>query len=164
VLKFPLITAKATVELLIKSSQRERSGKMSLEKHPTAELAGFGFPYFPKAIEELNRLYDSGTTNFNGQCLEESGRRVAGYKQILCPTTDDKYMWFWGLVFNKGAGSVAVLFPWGTDEKKIDNSRADRSIAVYCKDCPEPGKDADEICELLAESFKVWLEDLNATD
>ncbi len=101
------------------------------KKQVRTKLKGHRGPFFPKIIDDLNKVYDEvGAT---GQTLQEIANKIWPPKDVKKdrPTTEDHYDWFWSLTFELTTGSIVVLFPWSQDWDKQDGVQMDRSIAVY---------------------------------
>jgi len=108
---------------------------MSLKKVETA-LKGYK-QVFPKGIEELTRAYYDPNMILDGAMLNEIMRKIEGFlpPAMHTPVTADGYEWFWGYNFRSGDDNnkIAVLFPWGQDWKKQDNTTSERCIGVYIR-------------------------------
>ena len=105
---------------------------------------------FPGRLEELNRVYDRvGATGFT---LEKLGRTINGYEGKNRPTTEDGYVWFWGLYFQTKKGGIAILFPWAQDWDRHDGTQLDRSIGVYTRGEVDD-EDIDGLVEKIYRGF-----------
>ena len=88
------------------------------------ELEGFSIPYGPELERILNESI--GGRNFNNIALSEIGKAVsANVIHSRHPKTRDGYVWFGKLEFEIKSARVAILFPWGSENKM------ERSINVY---------------------------------
>lgn len=121
---------------------------MSNEKVRTA-LEGYE-QVFPEKLDELDRVYNR--VEANGVTLEELGRTIYGYETIDRPTTEDGYVWFWGLHFKTGRGRTATIFPWAQDWDGQDRTGLDRSIAVHTRGKVD-ARDVDGLVEKLYHGF-----------
>ena len=124
---------------------------MSKQRYTEAILKGFDGPFFPPPIDQLMEAKER-LGNVNGMNLDVIGRRVEGFSYCRGAQTSDVYSWFWALLFKKGEGEVAVLFPWAQDWDKVDGTQSDRSIAVYTQEVDEQA--ANLVLQELTASFQ----------
>lgn len=109
---------------------------MSREQHADALLDGWGGPVFPAELAELDdELAAAGRRvafGLSGGWLSSCAGQVRGFVEGTSgPRTSDGYQWFWGLHWALVSTRVMLLVPMRMDDEARDDSRSDRSPAVY---------------------------------
>ncbi|MEK7630169.1 MAG: hypothetical protein AAB432_02175 [Patescibacteria group bacterium] len=120
------------------------------------DLRGYEGPIFVSLIGRLRRALEQ--TNIVIDFLKIVAGKIPGFeKAIIHPQTEDKYVWFCGLVFRiPGVGEMIILIPRQEDKAKTEGSSFDRSIVVYAK-----GNitihEIHDIIEVFAEAYENFL-------
>lgn len=105
---------------------------MSLQQHHDAQLKTYQGPHFTSALQKLQSEFDA-YDSLNLPQLRAMAEKVPGFTLMNRPKTSDSYYWYWGLYFTVNNGDIAILLPWSRDQGKHDDSRADRSCALYVR-------------------------------
>ena len=109
---------------------------MSMAERKDALLEGWGEPGFPPEMVELDQALAAAghrvAFGLSGGFLNECARQIRGFVDGSSgPVTSDGYHWFWWTEWALPTGRVRLLIPSRQDDSGEDNSRSDRSPAVY---------------------------------
>jgi len=104
------------------------------------ELKGFIGPIAHHLLDALNDAWErkERTLKNEDHRLEELEKLPHRNKLLKSLKTVDGYEWFSGESFSIGNGKLVVFFPWGTDDRRKDSSRMDRSIGIYTQGTVDP--------------------------
>lgn len=109
---------------------------MSLQHSPTANLAGFGEPIYPRLARVWAMALTDGAPR-SPEVIEQAARQVPGFKSSnRGVATADGYIWMRMLEFRTADSvrtAVAVAIPHAQDYSRVDGSQLDRMPAVYLR-------------------------------
>lgn len=112
---------------------------MSKKKMAEATMEMWDGPFFTSQVDSLNDLWGKdGSPNWAQ--IEAWVRREfqKEFDSMIRPTTTDGYTWYVAIGLVVEHFEILIALPWGQDWEVSDESKADRSIAVYCNaECAE---------------------------
>jgi hypothetical protein len=111
---------------------------MSLRQHRNARVENYAGPHYPDGVKELTLLFDSEDMTperlkwFAEQFYHSNGRIVFEGLRPLFKTIDG-YVWYFGLAYKEGGSGnrIIVTVPYYRAPESIDDTHADRCVAVY---------------------------------
>ena len=131
---------------------------MSNQKVAEATIPGWSGPFFPAAMEHIQKRYGYATVRFNDMLFDDVADQLNAGKVLNLPVTSDvksrfKTPWSHGIEFKRHGHTGRALFPMATDSARTDGSFATRHIALYFKgEAPGP-REIDLIGRELADDF-----------
>lgn len=99
------------------------------------KLKGFRGPYFPKALDRIQKRFGYNFARWNLLLFEDIVDTLHAGKASWHPKTADGYSWMVGISFVIGKVRYKVLFPMMHDAHSMtDGTNSDRHVAIYVAD------------------------------